>query len=258
MVKGDGGDIAGVGVAPGTAVGPGDDLTPLVPVESRQRVDGDGEQIAGPLFSGGAAGSIGTIERVSQGRCGQAAGVGGDFAPHGLFPPPFLPGKLKNAVDADPGNAGFPLGQPALLGRDKAAENAAFPGIDGVVPLVAVFAGRPGFRLGKGVGLVDAAIEGFAPVFGQGFQNGGRPVGVGKGLPIGTVPGDGAGGLDSGKAIAGAQQQEKDEAGKENLGHKGPPEKAPKKASQGRNRPGDSDPDFCIYSILWFGGLQGG
>ena len=110
-----------------------------------------------------------------------------------LGAPPFLPGKLKNAVNADPGNAGFSVGQPALLGGDKAAENAAFPGIDGIVPLVAVFAGFPGFGLGKGVGLVDAAVEGLAPVFGQGFQDGRSPVGVGKGLPIGAVPGDAAG-----------------------------------------------------------------
>ena len=108
-------------------------------------------------------------------------------------PPPLLPGKLKNAVDADPGNAGFPLRQPALLGGDKAAELAAFPEIDGVVPLVAVFPGLPGFGLAESVRLVDAAIEGLAPVFGQGFQDGSSPVGVGKGLPIGTVPGDGTG-----------------------------------------------------------------
>ena len=103
----------------------------------------------------------------------------------------FLPGKFKNAVNADPGNARFPVGQPALLRRDKAAENAAFPGIDGIVPFIAVFAGRPGFSLGKGIGLVNAAIEGFAPVFGQGFQDGRSPVVMGKGLPVGTVPGDG-------------------------------------------------------------------
>ena len=107
-----------------------------------------------------------------------------------LSPPPFLPGKLKNAVDAYPGNAGFPLGQPTLLGGDKAAELAAFPEIDGVIPLVAVFPGLPGFGLGKGVRLVNAAVEGLAPVFGQGFQDSGRAVGVGKGLPVGAVPRD--------------------------------------------------------------------
>ena len=122
-----------------------------------------------------------------QGRVGNRADAN-PFDP--LNPPPFLLRKLKNAVNADPGNAGFPVGQPALLRCDKAAENAAFPGIDGVIPLVAVFAGGPGFGLAKGVGLVDAAVEGLAPVFGQGFQDGGRAVGVGKGLPIGTVPGD--------------------------------------------------------------------
>ena len=107
-----------------------------------------------------------------------------------LSPPPFLFRKLKNAVNANAGNAGFSVGQPALLSGDKAAENAAFPGIDGVVPFIAVFAGGPGFGFAESVGLVDAAVEGFAPVFGQGFEDGGFPVLVDKGLPVGTVPGD--------------------------------------------------------------------
>ena len=76
------------------------------------------------------------------------------------------------------------------MGGNETAENAAFPGIDGIIPLVAVFAGRPGFSLGKSVGLVNAAVEGLAPVLSQGFQDGRSPVGVGKGLPIGAVPGD--------------------------------------------------------------------
>ena len=113
-----------------------------------------------------------------------------NFAPP---PPPFLPGELKNAVNADPGNAGFPVGQPALLGGDETAELAAFPEIDGIIPLVAVFPGLPGLGFGKGVGLVDAAVEGLAPVFGQGFQDGGGAILVGKGLPVGAVPGDGTG-----------------------------------------------------------------
>ena len=121
----------------------------------------------------------------------RAAADGNPLDP--LNPPLFLPGKLKNAVNADPGNAGFPIGQPTLLRRDKAAENAAFPEIDGVIPLVAVFAGRPGFGLGKGVRLVDAAVKGFAPIFGQGFQNCGGAILVGKGLPVGTVPRDAPG-----------------------------------------------------------------
>ena len=123
-----------------------------------------------------------------------AVGLTADIEPlDPLNPPLFLPGKLKNAVDADAGNAGFPLGQPALLGGDKAPELPPFPEIDRIIPLVAVFAGGPGFRLAKGVGLVNAAVEGLAPVFGQGFQNGGRPVVMGVGLPVGTVPGDGTG-----------------------------------------------------------------
>ena len=110
-----------------------------------------------------------------------------------LSPPPFLSRELKDAVNADPGNAGFPVGQITLLGGDKAAELAALPEIDGVIPLVAVFAGFPGFSFGKGVGLVNAAVKGLAPVLGQGFQDGRSPVGMGKGLPVGAVPGDGAG-----------------------------------------------------------------
>ena len=108
-------------------------------------------------------------------------------------PSPLLPRKLKDAVNADPGNAGFSVGQPALLGGDKAAELTAFPEIDGVIPLVAIFAGGPGFGFGKGIGLVNPAVEGLAAIFGQGFQDGRSPVGMGKGLPIGTVPGDGPG-----------------------------------------------------------------
>ena len=108
-------------------------------------------------------------------------------------PPPLLPRKFKDAVDADASNAGFPVSQPALLRGDEAAELAAFPEINGVVPFVAVFAGGPGFGLAESVRLVDAAIEGLAPVFGQGFQDGDSPVVMGKGLPVGTVPGDGTG-----------------------------------------------------------------
>ena len=125
------------------------------------------------------------------GGVGIAGGVGDIESFNALNPPPFLPGKLKNAVDADPGNAGFPLGQPALLGGDETPELSPFAEIDGVIPLVAVFAGGPGFGLGKGVGLVDAAVKGLAPVFGQGFQDGSRAILVGKGLPVGTFPGDG-------------------------------------------------------------------
>ena len=188
--KRDGGDIAGAGVAPGTAVGQGGDLTLLFPVE-RWRVDFEANP--GHQFSIAAVGRTVTVVGTTGRRCGQAAGVGGDFPPHGLFPPPFLLRKLKNAVDADPSDPGFPLRQPALLGGDKAAENAAFPRIDGIIPFIAVFASLPGFGLGKGIGLVNAAIQGLAPVFGQGFQDGGFPVLMGKGLPVGAVPGDGAG-----------------------------------------------------------------
>ena len=110
-----------------------------------------------------------------------------------LNPPPFLLRKLKNGGSGLAGNARFPLRQPTLLRRDKAAKLAAFPEIDGVIPLVAVFAGGPGFRLAKGVGLVKAAVKSLAPVLGQGLQNSRSPVGMGKGLPVGTVPGDRSG-----------------------------------------------------------------
>ena len=129
------------------------------------------------------------IRAIIRGR--RAAADGNPLDP--LSPPLLLPGKLKNAVDADPGNPRFPLGQPALLRSQKAAELAAFSEIDGVIPFIAVFAGLPGFGFAESVGLVNAAVEGFAPVFGQGFQDGGRAVVMGKDLPIGTVPGDGPG-----------------------------------------------------------------
>ena len=131
----------------------------------------------------------GTVAGLSNGTVGLTA----DVKPLDPLNPPLFPGKLKDAVNADPGNAGFSVGQPALLGGDETPELTAFPEIDGIIPLVAVFAGGPGFRLAKSVGLVDAAVEGLAPVFGQGFQDGGSPVSVGKGLPVGTVPGDGTG-----------------------------------------------------------------
>ena len=126
------------------------------------------------------------IRTIIRGR--RAAADGNPLDPLGA--PPFLFGKLKDAIDADPGNAGFPISQPTLLRSDETAELTAFSEINGVIPLVAVLAGRPGFGLGKGVGLVDAAVKGFAPVFGQGLEDGGSPILVGKGLPVGTVPGD--------------------------------------------------------------------
>ena len=190
----DGGGVDGAGVAQRTAVRPGGGLGQRFPLKRGRIVE---EQIAEMPFGSGAAGKN-DAHAGAIGRTDGAGGVGGDFAPHRLFPTPFLPGKLKNAVDADPGNAGFSVGQPALLGGDKAAENAALPVIDGVIPLVAVLAGGPGFGFGKGVGPVDAAIEGLAPVFGQGFQDGRGAVGVGKGLPVDAVPRDGPGSLGYG------------------------------------------------------------
>ena len=153
---------------------------------SRRRRGGDGAPIR--------ANQTANLPATRFGGYRELGGVSADLNPlNPLSPPPFLFRKLKDAVDADAGNPGFPVGQPALLGCQKAAENAAFPGIDGIVPLVAVFPGFPGFSLAESIGLVNAAVEGFAPVLGQGFQDGGRTVGVGKGLPVGAVPGDGTG-----------------------------------------------------------------
>ena len=159
--------------------------------------------------------------------------IGGDAKPLDPPNPPLLLRKLKDGGFGLAGNSRLALGQPALLRRDKAAERAAFPPINGVVPFVMVAAGGPGFGLGKGVGLVDAAVEGLAPVFGQGFQDGRSAVVVGKGLPIGTVPRGGPGGLED--AIPGPQQQQKkSDAGDKEFGHKGPPTEAPKTRKNAR------------------------
>ncbi len=139
----------------------------------------------------------------------QAAGVGGEF--QGLdyidiaysFPlfafPPGLLGEFEDAVDGLAAYAGFAVGEVVLLGGQEAAEVAALAEVDGVVPLIAVAAGGPSFGFGEGVGLVDGAVDGFAAVGGEGFEDNGDAgiVGVGNGgggLPVVTVPGDGAGG----------------------------------------------------------------
>ena len=108
-------------------------------------------------------------------------------------------GELKDAFAGDAGYAGFAVGEVAFLGGEEAAEAAVLALVDGVVAFVAVFAGFPGFGFGEGVGLVDGAVEGFAAVGGEGFEDGGdagvRGVGYGGGgLPVGAVPGDGTGG----------------------------------------------------------------
>ena len=160
--------------------------------------------------------------------------VAADGEPLGTPNPPLLLRKLKNSGFGLAGNARFPLGQPALLSRDKAAELAAFAEIDGVVPFVMVAAGGPGFRLAKGIGLVNAAVKGLAPVLRQGFQDSRSPVVMGKGLPIGTVPRGSPGGLD--KAIPGPQQQKRAMPAIKSLGIRGLPRspKNPKKFALGR------------------------
>ena len=174
-------DSADIGIAgrPGAGNKSGLVLFPSPGIDN-QITGGDPVRIAGQ--AGISQGAVRILFAVAQGGPGRLA-------------PPFLllPGKLKDAVDANPGNAGFPLGQPALLGGDETAELAALPEINGVIPFIAVFARLPGFSLGKGIGLVDAAIEGLAPVFGQGLEDGRGAVGVVEGLPVGAVPGDGTG-----------------------------------------------------------------
>ena len=76
-------------------------------------------------------------------------GVRADGEPLDPPPAPLLLGELKNSGGGLADNPRFPIGQPALLGGDKAAELAAFAEIDGVVPLVAVFAGFPVSALPK-------------------------------------------------------------------------------------------------------------
>ena len=198
VVNGDNGGVNGAGIAAPPALRPRFRLRqgrPVVPAGGLAAVELAAGQGLGVSFVSGR-GNIGLradgAANQAVGRCGKPEAF--DTRPAFLF----LPGKLKDAVDADSGNAGFPLGQPALLGGDETAENAAFPGIDGIVPLVAVFASFPSFGLAESIGLVNAAVEGFAPVFGQGFEDGDSPVGVGKGLPVGTVPGDSPGGLRRG------------------------------------------------------------
>ena len=177
---------------------PADSLGPVLG-ESRpiQRAVDVGIEIPARQDDAGVGGVAVDTIAYNGGRPGATAGryiaIDGVISSLGAPPPPFLLGKLKDDGDGLAGNTRFALGQPALLGGDKAAKLAAFPPINGIIPLVAVFAGGPSFRLAESVRLVKAAVEGLAPVLGQGFQNGGRAVGVGKGLPIGTVPRDGTG-----------------------------------------------------------------
>ena len=191
VVNGDNGGVDGTGIAAPPALGPGLSLNqgrPVVPAGGFAAIELAAGQGLGVSFVSGR----GNVCLWADGPADQAVGRCGKPEAFDARPPfPFLPGKFKNAVDAYPSNPGFPLGQPALLGGDKAAENAPFSGIDGIVPLVAVFPGLPSFGFAKGVGLVNAAIEGFAAIFGQGFQDGGSAILMGKGLPIGAVPGDG-------------------------------------------------------------------
>jgi len=198
VVNGDNGGVDGAGIAAPPALGPSFPLRqrrPVVPAVGLAVVELDAGKSLGKI-GGIGRGNIGLradgAANQAVGRCGKPEAF--DTRPPFLF----LPGKLKDAVYADAGDAGFPVGQPALLGGDETPENAAFPGINGIVPFVAVFASFPSFGLAESIGLVNAAVKGFAPVFGQGFQDGGRAVVVGKGLPVGAVPRDGPGGLGSG------------------------------------------------------------
>ena len=113
-------------------------------------------------------------------------------------------GELKDAFWAYAGDAVFAVGEPALLPGGEAAE-AALPLGTVVLGAVAVVVGVGvviDLALGPGVGLVEAAVEGFAAVGGEGFEDGRRQfvVGVGYGgigLPVGAVPADEAAGFGS-------------------------------------------------------------
>ena len=193
-----GGNLNGAIVTPGGAVSGSFGFGPGLPVVGRRDGSPGRTGVKGSpgidhgLGIDGIGVAQGTVRRHELG-----GGVGRNYQPidYHRFPTAFLffLGKLKNNGYRLPGNARLAIGQPSLLRGDKAAERAAFPPIDRIIPLVAILAGGPGFRLAESVRLVDAAVEGLAPVLSQGFQNGGGTVGVGKGLPVGAVPRDGTG-----------------------------------------------------------------
>ena len=143
------------------------------------------------------------------GRAGGQVGVksvldnGGQGTP---FPGPaaaaFLFGEFKDAFRANAGDAVFAVGEPAFLPGGEAAEAALALGAV-ILSSVAVVVGVGvviNLALGPGVGLVEGAVEGFAAVGGEGFEDGGGQfvlsVGYGgMGLPVGAVPADEAGGV---------------------------------------------------------------
>ena len=124
-----------------------------------------------------------------------------DLDPYG-FPAAaaFLLGEFKDAFRADAGDTVFAIGEPAFLPGGEAAEAALPLGavVLGAVPVVVGVGVIIDLALGPGVGLVEGAVEGFAAVGGEGFEDAGSQfvVGVGyggTGLPIGAVPADEAG-----------------------------------------------------------------
>ena len=130
--------------------------------------------------------------------------VGGDFKALGYgFPAAaaFLLGELEDALRGDAGYSRFAVGEPALLAGGEAAEAALALGtvILGAVAVVVGVGVVIDLAFGPGVGLVEGAVEGFAAVGGEGFEDAGSEfvIGVGYGgigLPVGAVPRGEAGG----------------------------------------------------------------
>ena len=80
----------------------------------------------------------------------------------------FLLGEFKDALRGDAGDAVFAVGEPAFLAGGEAAEAALALGavVLGAVPVVMGVGVVIDLALGPSVGLVKAAIEGFAAVGG--------------------------------------------------------------------------------------------
>ena len=109
-------------------------------------------------------------------------------------------GEFEDALRGDAGDAVFAIGEPAFLTGGEAAEAALALGavVLGAVPVVVGVGIVIDLAFGPGIGLVEGAVEGFAAVGGEGFEDAGGQliVGVGyggMGLPVGAVPADEAG-----------------------------------------------------------------
>ena len=140
--------------------------------------------------AGGQVVGQSVLENGGQGMAFPGVGVGLSFPV----------GELKDAFRGDAGDASFAVSQPALLPGGEAAEAALALGTF-ILGAVAVVVGVViDLAFGPSVGLVKAAVEGFAAVGGEGFEDAGSEfvVGVGYGgigLPVGAVPRGEAGGF---------------------------------------------------------------